>query len=205
MSLTFEKLLHRRLERAFYERDAVTVAQAMLGSYLVVAPRDEAPRAGRIVEVEAYGGVDDRACHASRGETPRTRTLLGPAAHAYVYLIYGMYELFNVVCGGEGERGHAVLVRGIEPVFGIDPHRRTDGPGRLTRAMGITRESDARSLLGDELFLAEGPAPGRIEASARVGVAYAGEDAERPYRFYVEGNRHVSRPSPRTIGLGRAG
>lgn len=203
MSLDLHELRKRRLDRGFYERDAVTVARAMLGTVLVVAPKGEEPRAGRIVEVEAYGGVDDRACHASKGLTPRTKTLLGPPAHAYVYLIYGMYELFNVVCGGEDERGHAVLVRAVEPVFGIGSHQRTDGPGRLTRAMAITREWDAKSLLGGELFLAEGTTPGRIDTSARVGVAYAGEDAERPWRFYVDSNRHVSRPSPKTIGLGR--
>ena len=195
-------LRQRRLKRAFYQRDAVTVARDLLGSVLVFAPTGEAPRAARIVETEAYGGPEDRACHASRGLTKRTKTLLGPAGRAYIYLIYGMYDCFNVVCGGEGQRGHAVLVRGVEPLLGIDHHARTDGPGRLSMAYGLTRTWDAKSLLSRELFLANGDPPAAIEASPRVGVAYAGEHAERPWRFFDPDSTHVSRPTNKSLGLG---
>lgn len=196
------ELRRRALDRAFYERDAITVAQALLGRLLVLAPRGGELRVARIVETEAYCGPADRACHASRGLTPRTRTLLGPAAHAYVYRIYGMYDCFNVVCGGDDQRGHAVLVRGVEPVVGVPSGLRTDGPGRLTRALGVDRTLDARPLLSPDLFLAEGTPAREVATSARVGVAYAGDHAELPYRFFEVGSACVSRPPRRSLGLG---
>lgn len=200
--MSFRELRAASFDRAFYERDAVTVARALLGARLVLAPTGGPLRVVRIVETEAYCGVRDRACHASRGLTPRTRTLLGPAAHAYVYRIYGMYDCFNVVAGGAKQRGHAVLVRGVEPVLGIAEGARTDGPGRLTRAMALTRAHDASPLSGDELFLSAGKRPRTVHVTPRVGVAYAGEDAELEYRFFDPSSRFVSRPSPGTIGLG---
>src|SRR6476659_7850649 len=100
--------LTKALERDFYARDALVVARALVGTYLVV--RGQSPRVVRIVETEAYRGPDDLACHARAGMTKRTRTLLGPPGHAYVFLVYGMHDCFNVVCMKEG-RGHAVLVR----------------------------------------------------------------------------------------------
>src|SRR5205085_1276090 len=96
---------------------------------------------------EAYRGPTDLACHARVGITKRTRTLYGPPGRAYVFLVYGMYDCFNVVCLEEG-RGHAVLVRAVEPVSGLPPDARTAGPGRLTRALGITRADDAMDLVG---------------------------------------------------------
>ena len=106
----------------------------------------------RIVETEAYCGPKDLACHARAGLTKRTKVLLGPPGYAYVFLIYGMYDCFNVTCRGEGS-GHAVLVRGGEPVLGIPAGVRCDGPGRLGRAMGITRADSGLDLTGDTLFL----------------------------------------------------
>src|SRR5690606_19399399 len=134
----------------------------LLGKLLLA--RDAASgafRGGRIVETEAYVGQDDLACHASKGLTRRTATLFGPAGHAYVYLIYGMYDLFNVVCQPEGTP-HAVLVRGVEPLAPetmpagpgglplapVAPGARGDGPGRLTRALGITLAHDKEPLSG---------------------------------------------------------
>lgn len=205
-----------RLERSFFARDAKTVARALVGTYLVVrTPRDARDdaaspahggrvRAVRIVETEAYRGPADLACHARAGLTKRTRTLYGPAGHAYVFLIYGMYDCFNVVCLGEGS-GHAVLVRAGAPVLGVDRGVRTDGPGRLTRALGITRAHDGVDLVsGHAVFLAPRVGRPRIEVTPRVGVAYAGAWAEEPWRFLDAASAHVSRPPPRTIGLGRA-
>ena len=189
--------LGERLPRQFYERDALVVARALVGTYLV-----HGDRAARIVETEAYRGPKDLACHARVGITKRTRTLYGPPGHAYVYLIYGMYDCFNVVCCGEG-KGHAVLVRGVEPVRGIKEGVRTDGPGRLARALGITRKDDTADLVeSPDLFVAPRTKRPRIAVSARVGVGYAGEIADAPWRFFDAASRHVSRPSPRTIGLG---
>jgi DNA-3-methyladenine glycosylase len=186
-----------RLPREFYQRDARIVARALVGAHLV-----HGERVGRIVETEAYRGPKDLACHAKVGITKRTRTLYGPPGHAYVFLIYGMYDCFNVVCFGEG-KGHAVLGRAVEPVSGIPVGTRTDGPGRLARALGITRVHDTADLVeGGVLTIASRTTRPRIAVSARVGVAYAGEIAEAPWRFFDASSKHVSRPSPRTIGLG---
>lgn len=173
------------------------MARALVGTRLV-----HEGRVARIVETEAYRGPEDLACHARVGVTKRTKTLYGPPGHAYVFLIYGMYDCFNVVCLGEGE-GHAVLVRAVEPEGGLEAGARTDGPGRLSRAMGITRAHDAVDLVeGGALWLAPRERRPRIAVSARVGVAYAGDIAEAPWRFYDAESRHVSRPPARSIGLG---
>jgi DNA-3-methyladenine glycosylase len=201
------------LPRAFYERDALVLARALVGTRLVVrtphdrrddaAPRGHGARVriARIVETEAYRGPKDLACHARVGVTKRTRTLYGPPGHAYVFLIYGMYDCFNVVCFGEG-KGHAVLVRAGEPVLGVADDVRTDGPGRLTRALGLTRSHDAVDLVSGEIFLAARDRRPRIEVTARVGVAYAGHWADEPWRFVDAESGHVSRPPARSIGRG---
>jgi DNA-3-methyladenine glycosylase len=173
--------LEARLDPAFFARDALVVARALLGTFLV----HRAPggvKVVRIVETEAYRGPKDLACHARAGLTKRTRTLFGPPGRAYVFLIYGMYDCFNVVAHAEG-KGHAVLVRGGERVRGIDACVRTDGPGRLTRALGISREDNDRDLRSDELFLLPRQARPRIVAGPRVGIAYAGSWAGKPWRF----------------------
>ena len=190
-----------KLERGFYLRDARTVARALVGTFLVHAPAGRPAQAVRIVETEAYCGPKDLASHARVGLTKRTKTLLGEPGHAYVFLIYGMYDCFNVTCRGAGT-GHAVLVRGGEPVLGIPHGVRCDGPGRLGRALGITRTDNGRDLVGDTLFLAARRARPRIAVTARVGVAYAGEWADRPWRFLDERSAHVSRPSKKLIGRG---
>jgi len=197
------------LPRAFFERDALVLARALVGTRLVVLPPPDpagglvAPRVARIVETEAYRGPKDLACHARAGVTKRTRTLYGPPGHAYVFLIYGMYDCFNVVSFGEG-RGHAVLVRAVEPISGIAAGKCTAGPGRLTRALEITREDDAVDLVaGHRIFVAERDRRPRIGITPRVGVAYAGEWADRPWRFFDKDSAHVSRPPAKMIG--RAG
>jgi DNA-3-methyladenine glycosylase len=173
------------------------VARALIGTYLVVGDS-----VARIVETEAYRGPKDLACHAKVGLTKRTKTLYGPPGHAYVFLIYGMYDCFNVVCFGEG-KGHAVLVRGVEPILNVPHGIRTDGPGRLTRALGITRKDDADDLVqGSRIHIAPRTKRPKIAVTARVGVAYAGDWADEPWRFLDAESTHVSKPSPRTIGRG---
>jgi DNA-3-methyladenine glycosylase len=193
------------LPRAWFERDALVLARALVGTRLVVrGPEPETTRVGRIVETEAYRGPKDLACHARVGLTRRTRTLYGPPGHAYVFLIYGMYDCFNVVCFGEG-KGHAVLIRAVEPICG-NIAAGTAGPGRLTRALGITRADDAHDLVSASamstrrIWVAARDRRPRIAVTPRVGVAYAGEWADRPWRFYDAASAHVSRPPAKSLG-----
>ncbi len=168
----------------FYARPALQVARALLGQVLV-----HGEQRGKIVEVEAYLGPHDLACHSARGRTARTEVLFGAPGHAYVYFIYGMHHCFNVVTG----RGAAVLIRGLEPLQKLDV--RTDGPGRLTRAFGLTRAHDRLCLSGPVLWLERGR---QIKASdvrrgPRVGIDYSGPWADKPYRLWLAGNPFVSR------------
>jgi DNA-3-methyladenine glycosylase len=192
------------LAREWFERDALVVARALLGCRVVHVGEGGEPRVARIVETEAYRGRKDLACHARVGLTKRTRSLLGPAGHAYVFFIYGMHECFNVTCKGEGA-GHAVLVRAAEPMSGLPDDVRLDGPGRFARGMGITRALDGEDLTGRRLYLQPreaGAARPRVVVTPRVGVAYAGEWADRPYRFYDARSGCVSRPPRKAIGRG---
>lgn len=200
-----------KLPREFYDRGALALAPDLLGKVLVHdAPEGRA--SGVIVEVEAYCGPDDRAAHSYGGRlTRRTRAMFGPPGHAYIFFVYGMHYCFNVVAGGEGEP-EAVLVRALEPREGVslmarrrrmsvrtaaDLVRLTNGPGKLAAALGIDLELYGADLTGDRLFLEEGRPvePEEIVASPRVGVAYAGEWASRPWRFSLAGNPCVSWPA----------
>jgi len=182
--------LWRRLPREFYQRETLRVARDLLGM-LLVRSHEGVLIAGRIVEVEAYLGPDDLAAHSSKGRTARTATMFGPAGHAYVYLIYGMHHCMNVVT--EGGTGTAVLIRALEPVSNVEG--RTQGPALLCKALHIDRSLDGEDLLGERLFLAAPMTsrPFRIARRARIGVDYAGTWARRLLRFYVSGNRFVSR------------
>jgi len=170
------------------------VARALLGKILVHQVRRGVVLAGRIVETEAYLGVGDRAAHAWNGVTPRTRVLFGPPGHAYVYLIYGMYECLNIVAEGEGSAG-CVLIRALEPVEGIEAMRRrrggvkrvealANGPGKLTIAMGITRKHNGRDLTSGSLTVREPEEPLEFEigVSPRIGIKHC---ADWPLRFFV--------------------
>ena len=192
-----------RLERSWFERDALVVARALIGCFVVHErePGGGEARVSKIVETEAYRGPLDLASHARAGLTRRTRVLFGPAAHAYVFFVYGMHECFNVTCADAG-RGHAVLVRAGEPTAGLDEHARLDGPGRFARAMGLSRAHDGDDLTEPPVYLCGRAKRPRIAVSARVGVAYAGPWADKPWRFYDPASRHVSRPPAKAIGPG---
>jgi DNA-3-methyladenine glycosylase len=190
-----------RLPRAWYARDALVVARALVGCRVVRERDGSPPLVARIVETEAYRGPKDLACHARAGLTQRTRSLLGQEGHAYVFFVYGMHDCFNVTCKGEGW-GHAVLVRAGEPLSGFEAGARLDGPGRFARAMGITRADDGADLTEPPLVLCPRSTRPRIAVTPRVGVAYAGEWADRPWRFYDAASRHVSRPPRKAIGRG---
>ncbi len=186
-----------RLPVSFYARPALTVARELLGTHLVLEG-EAGRRVGRIVETEAYVGAHDLACHASKGRTARTEVLFGPPGRAYVYLIYGMYHCFNVVTDVEGVAS-AVLVRAVEPVEGLAPEARTDGPGRLCRALGLTLAHNRWDLQSERLHLEAGApvAEALVERGPRIGVDYAGPWALEPYRLWVRGSQHVSRPPAR--------
>lgn len=180
------------LPRSFYDRKARTVARDLLGK-LLVHRVDGALRVGRIVEVEAYLGPGDMAAHTARGPTPRTRAMFGPPGHIYVYLVYGMHHCMNVVTEAEGI-GTAVLLRALEPVANLLVP--ANGPGRVCKAMGIDLAHYGHDLLSDDLFIAKPPMAATrfsVVARPRVGVDYAGEWADKLLRFYIEGNRFVSR------------
>ena len=177
----------------------------MLGKKLVVANRNGSRTAGIIVETEAYRGPDDRASHAWNGRrTQRTETMYGAGGTAYVYFVYGMYNQFNVVTN-VAEIPHAVLVRALDPVEGLETMRRrrrgrseyelTSGPGRLCLAMGIDRKLDKADLLGDRVWVEEGISisPQKIARGPRVGIDYAEKWVMKPWRFWVKDNPFVSR------------
>lgn len=177
-----------RLERAFYARDTRVVARELLGKLLV-----RGRRRARIVETEAYHGLDDAASHGHGGPTPRSAIMFGPAGFAYVYLIYGMWSCLNVVTGDVGLPS-AVLLRAAALEAGEDP-REAAGPGKLCRALGIDRALNGADLVdGDALWIADdGTAAGAVRQGPRVGVDYAGAWAARPWRYWIADHPSVSK------------
>jgi len=187
----------KKISRKFFARDTHEVAKDLLGK--VLARNFYGKKfMGRIVEVEAYVGQDDKACHAARGKTKRNAVMFGEAGHAYIYLIYGMYNCLNFVTEQSGFPA-AVLIRAVEPVARLIDVK-TDGPGKLTRAMKITRKLNGEDLVTSErLWVAEDDfvlAKNKIKTAKRIGVAYAGEDADLLWRYYVKDSKFVSRPHP---------
>lgn len=190
------------LPRDFYARPTAEVARALLGKVIAYGGS-----AGRIVETEAYLGVDDRgrvdlAAHSAAGVTARTRVLFGPPGHAYVYLSYGIHECLNIVAEPEGVPG-CVLIRALDPVLGLEqmrarrPTAKTDtelasGPGKLTRALGITRREYGADLTCGALTVREdaGGGTGEIVTATRIGVSVC---ADWPLRFYIRDNPCVSK------------
>lgn len=193
------------LPRSFYDRDTLAVARDLLGCTLVHDTPD-GMAAGRIVEVEAYHGEEDPACHAAAGRTLRTAPLYGHPGFSYVYLIYGMYHCFNVVTRGEGHPS-AVLVRALEAVEGLDlmrarravrrrgadplaDHDLTNGPGKLCDALGITLEHNRADLIESSLRVEAGTAPEAVVWTPRVGITVG---TDRFWRCLVKDSAHVSR------------
>jgi DNA-3-methyladenine glycosylase len=193
------------LQPSFYERDDVVgIARELLGKILVTR-WDGVRTTGRIVETEAYAGQQDKASHAYRGKTPRTEVMFETSGTAYVYLCYGLHQMFNIVTAKKG-LPHAVLIRAVAPLEGIAAMLErtgkkladaslTRGPGNVGKAFGMHRSQTGQSLLSDALYIADDGyrvGPDAVGTSARIGVAYAGADALLPYRFYLKGNPYVS-------------
>lgn len=202
------KIVARRLGREFYTRaDVLGVARDLLGKRLVVADAETGARlSGVIVETEAYAGPEDKASHAyNNRRTRRTETMFAEGGRAYVYLIYGMYHQLNVVTNRAGIP-HAVLLRALEPVEGVEVMREnrrvardtdlTSGPGKLCRALRVDLSFDGEDLTGRRIWIEDAGLtvrPRDIEAGARVGIDYAEEYAAKPWRFWLRGNAYVSR------------
>ncbi len=194
------------LERSFYDRtDVVKIAKELLGKILITNFNDGFT-AGRIVETEAYNGAVDKASHAYGGRrTARTEVMFGNPGTAYVYLCYGIHHLFNVVTN-KAETPHAVLIRALEPLHGIDimldrtkkqvlDNTLTRGPGNVSKALGIYTTHTGMDLLESEMVIAEDQYEVKRSAigiTTRIGVDYAGPDALLPYRFIVKNNPYVS-------------
>ncbi|MEQ1605356.1 MAG: DNA-3-methyladenine glycosylase [Pyrinomonadaceae bacterium] len=207
-----------KLARDFYLRDdTIQIARDLLGKLLVVPDENGNRVSGMIVETEAYLGTTDRAAHSfGRRRTKRNEITYALGGHVYVFFIYGMYYQLNVVCG-EIDSPHVVLIRAIEPVEGIEiMHERrsgkklepraiatgsmldknlTSGPGKLCIALNIDRRLNGENLSGESIWLEELEtiADEQITVGKRIGIDYAGEDAEKPWRFWVKGNHYVSR------------
>ncbi|WP_316737172.1 DNA-3-methyladenine glycosylase [Pedobacter aquatilis] len=192
----------------FLNYDVVFLAKDLLGKVLFTKI-DNQVTAGTIVETEAYFGVQDKASHAyGSRRTKRTETMYSTGGVAYVYLCYGMHHLFNVVSSVENEP-HAILIRAIEPLIGIDiiEERRnmprtkaaiSSGPGSAAKALGIDKSFNTKDLTGDEIWIEDRQinfTAEQITVSQRVGIAYAQEHALLPLRFYVKGNKYVSKPN----------
>lgn len=196
----------KKLPSAFYQRaDVLQIAKELLGKVLITN-RNGIVTSGRIVECEAYLGIIDRASHAFGGRrTNRNEIMYGEAGTAYVYLCYGIHYLFNVVTN-EKNIPHAILIRALEPIEGIEKmlkrrkkkkldYTLTKGPGSLSAALGISVANNGISLQSKKIFIADDgfiPDKKTIGSSVRIGVEYSGEAAGYPYRFYIEGNPFVS-------------
>ena len=195
----------KKLPLSFYMReDVLTIAKELLGKILVTKWDNEIT-SGRIVETEAYAGELDQASHASKGRTERTEVMYGSGGKAYVYLCYGIHQMFNIVTSKEGEP-HAILIRAIEPIEGKEIMLErtgkkswdatvTSGPGRVGKAFGFHTSQCGLSLTGDDLYIADDGYKVKesdIISSPRVGVDYAGEHAEWHYRFYLKDSIYVS-------------
>jgi len=196
----------RKLTASFFLRpNVIKISRDLLGKYLFTRIGNNTVTGGMIVETEAYSAPHDRASHAYGNKyTKRTEVMYRRGPLAYVYLCYGLHWLFNIITNIEGIP-HAVLIRAIQPVQGIDlmlerrgkkyDYRITSGPGAVAQALGISGRHSGASLIGREIWLEKGikVSPAMICALPRIGVSYAGKDAHLPWRFYIRGNVFVSR------------
>ena len=201
------ELSPRRPDIRFFERtDTLQAAREFLGKLLVVPDENGSRVSGMIVEVEAYGGITDRAAHSHGGRrTARNEVTYGPGGHAYVFFVYGMYFQLNVVLGPV-DHPHVLLVRAVEPIEGIGLMRErrgsmkdtnlTSGPGKLCIALSIDRSFNGEDLVDGERIWIENYRSfpdEEIAVGKRIGIDYAGEDADLPWRFWVKGNSYVSK------------
>jgi DNA-3-methyladenine glycosylase len=198
-----------KLPYSYYQNPDVLFLAKDLLCKVLFTQIDGQVTAGIIVETEAYHGVQDKASHAYGGRrTNRTETMYAAGGISYVYLCYGLHNLFNIVTSVEDEP-HAVLIRGIEPLEGIGVIERrrnmpvskaaiSAGPGSAAKALGIDRSFNEKDLTGEEIWIEDHGirySEGEIAATPRVGVGYAGDDALLPWRFFVRGNKYVSKPN----------
>jgi DNA-3-methyladenine glycosylase len=204
-------MVNSKLGLDFFQRpDVARIGRELIGKMLCTRIGGTTVTAGMVVETEAYGGVDDRASHAFGGRrTPRTTVMYRAGGVAYVYLCYGLHCLFNIITNRE-EIPHAVLIRALEPCHRVEVMLRrrgavrvdrtlAGGPGALCRALGINLRHNGINLTGDVIWLEDGVTvpPSQVCRTPRIGVAYAGEDAARPWRFTLRGSPWLSRPAPR--------
>lgn len=199
----------RKIVRSFYTREEVTlIAKELLGKILCTNIDGKLCRA-MIVETEAYSGKNDKASHASNEKrTERTRVFYEEGGRSYVYLCYGMHHLFNIITNRK-DKADAVLIRAVQPLEGIETMmerrgflklnpRISSGPGSVSRAMGIDKTHYGEDLEGDVIWLEEPDVKLNrkdIVCDKRIGIDYAGEDALKPWRFYIRGNKYVSKPN----------
>ncbi len=194
-----------RLNREFYMKDAVTAGKELLGKIIVKKRADGKIFSGRITEVEAYMGAVDKASHSyGNRRTKRTEVMYKEGGYSYVFLIYGMYECFNVTVSDEG-KPEAVLIRGVEPLENreiMQAERKvkkekdiSNGPGKLTKALGITREDNGTDLVTSDVIWLEddGYIVKDVVETTRIGIDYAEEDALKPWRFYIKDSIFVSK------------
>jgi DNA-3-methyladenine glycosylase len=195
-------------EQYYLGNDVVAISKNLLGKYLFTCI-DGVTTGGYIIETEAYNGIIDKASHSYGNRiTPRTKTMFMQGGIAYVYLCYGIHEMFNIVTSVEGQP-HAILIRAVHPTDGLEAMqvRRnmpvlkptiTSGPGSVAKALGISRNINAISLQSDTLWIEDRGlnfTDEQITSGPRIGVSYAAEDALLPYRFYVKGDVYVSKPN----------
>ena len=199
-----------KLKREFYHRDSIIVAKELLGKILIHEVGGK-KLSGKIVETEAYMGIDDKAAHSYGGKrTPRNEIMYGEAGFSYVFLIYGLHSCFNVVVN-EADNPQAVLIRAVEPIDGSDEmsvlrykkpltelsktqiKSLTNGPGKLSNALGIDRSCNGADLCGSSLYIEEGREDSfDITTTKRVGIDYAEEAVDFPWRYYITGNPYIS-------------
>lgn len=204
--------MNRKLSREFYLRDdTLQIAQDLIGKLLVVPSETGERVSGMIVETEAYLGEIDKAAHSyNNRRTARNEITYAVGGHSYVFFIYGMYFQFNVVCGAK-DSPHVVLIRALEPVEGVEIMRErrlrknptakmpdknlTSGPGKLCIALEINRRLNGEDLLGDKIWLEDYKefSSEEIKIGKRIGIDYAEEFAEKPWRFWLKNNEFVSK------------
>ncbi|MXV15012.1 DNA-3-methyladenine glycosylase [Hufsiella ginkgonis] len=195
-----------KLPLSFYQRDDVLAIARELNGKCLYTCVDGLLTGGMIVETEAYRGPDDRGSHAwNDRRTPRNEMMYAAGGVVYMYICYGIHDMLNIVTGDEGS-SHAILIRAIEPLTGLEVMRDRrnvhhadvrlcQGPGALAKALGLNKIHNGASLAGDEIWITDNPSPEPLEiaSSARIGLNFPGIYRDIPWRFYVRGNRYVSR------------